>query len=198
MGWDRTCEAVEMAFLARFLTALPLLIFSPLAMVIAVCAMALADLLWRILKSGSRGLGQDVRPTKRDAATVVIPNWNGRDLLERYLPSLEVAMSHHDANEILVVDNGSTDGSVDYLRTHHPRVKLLALPSNLGFGGGSNAGFEHPATRREPALCRWLRHALFYAQGHGGRRGLAGYGRVSYRTASISSWQRGFFLRKFG
>src|SRR5437868_8654245 len=127
-----------MAFLARFLTALPLLIFSPLVMAISACALALTDLLWGIF--GSKSVEAETRP-RRDAATVVIPNWNGRDLLERYLPSLEAALAHNHANEILVVDNGSTDGSVEFLRTRFPRVKALALDRNLGFGGGSNAGF---------------------------------------------------------
>src|SRR6478672_12928383 len=136
-----------MAFLARFLTALPLLIFSPLVMAISACVLALTDVLWRISKSGSRGTRADqgVHPTKRDAASVVIPNWNGRDLLERYLPSLEAALAGNPANEILVVDNGSTDGSVEFLRTRFPRVKTLALDRNLGFGGGSNAGFRAAA-----------------------------------------------------
>src|SRR5207248_3705003 len=48
----------------------------------------------------------------------------------------------NDSNEILVVDNGSTDSSVDFLRNNFPRVKVLALDRNLGFGGGSNAGFR--------------------------------------------------------
>jgi GT2 family glycosyltransferase len=75
-------------------------------------------------------------------ATVVIPNWNGRDLLERYLPSVIAALSHNPANEIIVVDNGSTDGSSEFVRQAFPNVNLLALDQNRGFGGGSNAGFR--------------------------------------------------------
>jgi GT2 family glycosyltransferase/glycosyltransferase involved in cell wall biosynthesis len=127
-----------MAFLARFLTSLPLLILSPLLMAISALGMALADLAWRI--AGKKERPADVQP-RRDAATVVIPNWNGRDLLARYLPDLEIAMAGNPANEILVVDNGSSDGSVELLRENFPRVKVLALDRNLGFGGGSNAGF---------------------------------------------------------
>jgi len=45
--------------------------------------------------------------------------------------------------ETILVDNGSTDGSVEHVRTQFPEVKLLALPANLGFTGGNIAGYEH-------------------------------------------------------
>ena len=73
---------------------------------------------------------------------MVIPNWNGKDLLEKYLPSVVAALAGNPENEIVVVDNGSTDGSADFVRAAFPQVKLVALPANLGFGGGSNAGFR--------------------------------------------------------
>ncbi|HYM10653.1 MAG TPA: glycosyltransferase [Bryobacterales bacterium] len=81
------------------------------------------------------------------AASVVIPNWNGRDLLEKYLPSVIAALAGNPENEIIVVDNASTDGSVEFLRERFPPdlfplVRVVALDRNLGFGGGSNAGFR--------------------------------------------------------
>ncbi len=76
------------------------------------------------------------------AASVVIPNWNGRDLLEKYLPSVIAALSDSTQNEIIVVDNGSEDGSAEFVRERFPQVRVLALDRNLGFGGGSNAGFQ--------------------------------------------------------
>ncbi|MGA3024692.1 MAG: glycosyltransferase [Bryobacteraceae bacterium] len=74
------------------------------------------------------------------AASIVIPNWNGRELLATYLPSVLEATAGNPANEVIVVDNGSEDGSVDFLRETFPTVRVVALEKNLGFGGGSNAG----------------------------------------------------------
>ena len=120
----------------RIVKNLPLLIASPLVTVISISSIALSDLL-----RTKRSLPADQR-CATDAASVVIPNWNGRDLLEKYLPSVVTALSAHAKNEIIVVDNGSTDGSAEFLRERFPDVTLLALNRNLGFGGGSNAGFR--------------------------------------------------------
>src|SRR5574340_7753 len=125
------------AFLLRLLRALPLLLLSPVLIMAAGLTMAVVDVLWWIF--GRRHPDTTGRP-RTHAATVVIPNWNGRDLLERYLPALEAALAGNPQNEIIVVDNGSTDGSTGFLRQAFPGVKLLALDRNLGFGGGSNAG----------------------------------------------------------
>jgi GT2 family glycosyltransferase len=72
----------------------------------------------------------------------VIPNWNGRELLEKYLPSVIAALEGNPENEIIVVDNGSSDGSAEFVRDCFPQVRVLGLKENLGFGGGSNAGFR--------------------------------------------------------
>lgn len=66
---------------------------------------------------------------------VVILNWNGRKLLERYLPSV---VQHTPDAEIVVADNGSTDDSLLWLRMHHPEVKSVVLDCNYGFAGGYN------------------------------------------------------------
>jgi GT2 family glycosyltransferase len=77
------------------------------------------------------------------AASVVIPNWNGRDLLEKYVPSIVTALAAgHPDNELVVVDNASADGSAAFLRERFPQVRVIELPKNLGFGAGSNAGFR--------------------------------------------------------
>lgn len=70
--------------------------------------------------------------------TVVIPNWNGRDLIGDCLESLR-AQTYRDL-EIVVVDNGSSDGSADFIMSEYPEARLIALPANKGFAGGVNTG----------------------------------------------------------
>lgn len=73
---------------------------------------------------------------------VVVLNWNGRDHLERCLDSL--ALQDHPDFFVLVVDNGSRDGSADMVRAREA-VELLALDTNLRFAGGNNAGAARAA-----------------------------------------------------
>ena len=127
-----------MDLLVRLLRAVPLLILSPFLLLIAALSLALADCIQML--RGKKTPAADTRPSTR-AASVVIPNWNGSDLLEKYIPSIIRAMAASNENEIIVVDNGSSDGSAEFLRNRYPAVRVVALPENLGFGGGSNAGF---------------------------------------------------------
>jgi GT2 family glycosyltransferase len=70
---------------------------------------------------------------------VVIPAWNTRELLAKCLAALE----HSDAElEIVVVDNGSTDGSAEHVEREHARVKLLRNARNEGFAAASNQGIR--------------------------------------------------------
>ncbi|GAB4250969.1 MAG: hypothetical protein Kow00109_26790 [Acidobacteriota bacterium] len=73
--------------------------------------------------------------------SVIVLNWNGKDLLEKSLPAvLEAVRYAGGGHQVLVVDNGSTDGSVSWLRERYPEVDVLELPENLGFGQGNNRG----------------------------------------------------------
>src|SRR5580698_1441103 len=125
-----------------------LLLLSPLILLTAVLSLAIADVAHALVRAVSRIVSTPSAETIADGArktacaTVVIPNWNGRGLLEQYLPSVIAALAGNPENEIIVVDNGSADGSAEFVRQTFPNVKLLALDRNLGFGGGSNAGFR--------------------------------------------------------
>ena len=122
----------------RLVKSVPVLLLSPLLLAVAAASIAVVDLASVLRK---KQLAPDRRP-RNATASVVIPNWNGRDLLEKYLPSVIEALAGNPANEIVVVDNGSQDGSAQFVSEHFPSVRLLALDRNLGFGGGSNAGFR--------------------------------------------------------
>lgn len=78
--------------------------------------------------------------------TVVIPNWNGRHLLGRCLRALR-AQTYQDF-AVVVVDNGSTDGSVAYLREHFPEVQIIANEKNRGFAAATNQGIRAPGGPR--------------------------------------------------
>jgi GT2 family glycosyltransferase len=73
--------------------------------------------------------------------SIIIVNWNGVQHLPECLESLE-RQSFRDF-EVILVDNGSSDGSLAYLRAHHPWVRVVALPQNLGFAGGNNAALPY-------------------------------------------------------
>jgi len=74
--------------------------------------------------------------------TVIIPHWNRRDLIERLLD--QVRSQTCPVEEILVVDNGSQDGSVELARSKGARV--IALERNLGFSGAVNRGIREART----------------------------------------------------
>ncbi|MEJ2078233.1 MAG: glycosyltransferase [Acidobacteriota bacterium] len=75
--------------------------------------------------------------------SIIVLNWNGRHLLEEGIPPLVRAVRRAGGeHQILVVDNGSTDDSIEWLRREYPGVDLLALPENLGFAEGNNRGVE--------------------------------------------------------
>jgi hypothetical protein len=71
---------------------------------------------------------------------VVIVNWNGRTLLDACLSSVLTQTPPPDL--IYLIDNGSTDGSAEYVRWRWPSVTVIATGTNLGFAGGNNVGIR--------------------------------------------------------
>jgi GT2 family glycosyltransferase len=72
--------------------------------------------------------------------TVVIPNFNGKDLIAGCLDSLQ--KQKYKDFEVIVVDNGSEDGSVDLITNKFPRVTLIPLEKNTGFAHAVNVGIK--------------------------------------------------------
>ncbi len=80
-------------------------------------------------------------PSKKIEISVIIVNYNVKDYLAHALSSIERALKNI-SYEIIVVDNNSIDGSVSYLKTHFPGVKLIANQENVGFGRANNQAIK--------------------------------------------------------
>src|SRR5437868_4390690 len=78
-------------------------------------------------------------PSDRSVA-VIVASWNGRHLLAECLDALLAQDAPGWTVEIVVVDNGSTDGTAAFLAEGYPRVRVISLASNLGFGAAVNRG----------------------------------------------------------
>lgn len=102
--------------------------------------------------------------------SIIIVNWNGVKHLPECLDSLQ-EQSFGDF-ETIVVDNGSSDGSVDYLKGR-PEVRLVQLPENRGFAAGNNAALPHACgeylvtlNNDTKADSRWLERLVAVADAH--------------------------------
>lgn len=81
---------------------------------------------------------------------IVILNWNTKDFLEKYLPGLISSTKDVEGTEVIVVDNASTDGSVEFLKDKVPDIKTIVLDSNYGYTGGYNKGLEQIRAEYSP------------------------------------------------
>ena len=103
--------------------------------------------------------------------SIIIVNWNGLKHLPECLESLD-NQSFRDF-ETIVVDNGSSDGSRDYLRENHPWMRLVPLTENLGFAAGNNHGLplaqgEYIVTLNNDTRAKadWLEQLVAVADAH--------------------------------
>lgn len=103
--------------------------------------------------------------------SIIIVTWNGRQFLK---DCLDAVMAQTITNfEVIVVDNGSSDDSVNFVRENYQNVKVLPLDENRGFTGGNCAGYEvakgrfiallNNDTRVEPA---WIEELIRAMQTH--------------------------------
>ena len=71
---------------------------------------------------------------------LVVLNWNGKEILERFLPEM---LQYSKEATIYVIDNNSLDDSIDLLATKFPDIKRIINKENLGYAGGYNAGLKN-------------------------------------------------------
>ena len=104
---------------------------------------------------------------------IVILNWNGADMMHRYLPSV-IQCSQGEGVEVIVADNASTDNSISLLQTEFPNIRIIRLDQNYGFADGYNRALrEVEATYylllnsdveiRQP---QWLNPMIDYLDAH--------------------------------
>ena len=75
-----------------------------------------------------------------ETVTVVIPNYNGKKYLDDCLRSLK--KQTYTEFRVIIVDNGSTDGSAEYIREKYKDVDVISLGENTGFANAVNVGIK--------------------------------------------------------
>ena len=93
-------------------------------------------------EGSSENLAQSCR------VAVAILNWNGEGHLKRFLPSVVAHTSAPD--RVVVIDNGSTDGSCEWMASTFPEVHVVRLSENVGFAGGYNQGLDRVKAEWNP------------------------------------------------
>ena len=102
------------------------------------------------------------------STTIIIPNYNGAHFMAPCLAALDKQTVAPD--EIIVVDNGSTDGSLELLKSRYPSVRIIANDENLGFAAAVNIGIKASTsefvlllnndTEAEPGMIEYLERAM--------------------------------------
>ena len=106
---------------------------------------------------------------------VVVPNWNGLDGLKACLDSL---INQSLPAHVIVVDNGSVDGSVDFIEKNYPEIEIIKHSVNKGYAGGVNPGFKRAIAMNAPYAAPfnndavadkdWLKELVAYLGKHPG------------------------------
>src|SRR6187455_3046398 len=107
---------------------------------------------------------QEASHPRLPTVSVVVLNFNGLKHLDACFTSLLALDYPADRLELILVDNGSSDDSLSFMREHFPAVRLLETGGNLGFAGGNNFGAERASgeyvaflnndTRVKPDCCQ--------------------------------------------
>jgi len=81
---------------------------------------------------------------------VFVLNWNGKKIILDCLHSLD-KVTYSNVN-IVLIDNGSTDGSVNLIKKEFPNIEIIQLKENLGYAGGNNYGFKNVKIQSEYSI----------------------------------------------
>src|SRR5579871_2684828 len=97
------------------------------------------------LESGLPAFSETAKAGVQPRVIIVVLNWNNAEDTLECLESLNSLA--YENYQVLVLDNGSTDGSVERIRTGVPEVEILERGTNLGFGGANNRGIRRAISR---------------------------------------------------
>jgi GT2 family glycosyltransferase/glycosyltransferase involved in cell wall biosynthesis len=121
--------------------AMFLILFLPLQFFLLLL-FSLCDLFWMIRSRLVKESPGNTEPLS-GLCSIIVLNWNGKKLLAESIPKVMRAVEFDGKpHQVMVVDNGSTDGSIDWLRSTYPEVEIIPLERNLGFGEGNNQGVQ--------------------------------------------------------
>jgi len=76
------------------------------------------------------------------SVSIIILTYNGKRHLKECFESIEQLNYPKNKREVIMVDNASSDGSVEYIKKNFPSIKILHLSKNYGYAGGNNRGSE--------------------------------------------------------
>lgn len=113
-------------------------LLAPIALLVAFLALLACDLAF-LLVGRPRVPARSRRPST-GAVSVVIPNWNGEEILQECFPSVCAELDAKRGDEIILVDNASADRSVDLARRHWPDLRVILYPKTFCFSEAVNAG----------------------------------------------------------
>jgi polysaccharide biosynthesis protein PslH len=126
----------------RWKRALVLLTLAPVNWTIGFAVLA-SEIAARLLRKLGRRKAPLVTPADTSRCSIIVLSWEGKDLLAKSLPPLMRAVRFHGGNhEVIVLDNGSTDGTSEYVAENFPGVRVVRAEQNLFFTGGNNLGVE--------------------------------------------------------
>ena len=93
----------------------------------------------------------DLKNTIAPSVCVIVLNYNGKQHLEYCLPS--ILESNYSNYQVIIVDNASTDGSLEYIKNSFPDLHLIASSENLGWAGGNNLGIQYAIKHQFDVVC---------------------------------------------
>ena len=143
----------------------------------------------------------------KSSVTVIIPNWNGQAIFEKYLKDTVRVLS---GIPIIIVDDGSTDGSVTYVRKFFPEITVITRKEHQGFSSTVNAGVKAAETDivillntdvvpekgfLEPLLAHFENKNVFAV---GCMDKSFENGKVVFRGRGVGWWEKGFFVHARG